>query len=117
MSKLPIVCIPCNRIEFQKASAHLVKHQYVNALLEVVKCVPLLIPAIGDKFDLKSIAGKIDGILLTGASSNVCPTNYGAERVFDEHDLDKDRDETSLPLIRAAIKMDIPLFAICRGFQ
>lgn len=117
MPSLPIVCIPCNRIEYQKASSHLVKHQYIRPLLEIVKCVPLLIPAIGKDFDLKSIAGKIDGILLTGSSSNVCPAYYGAEREFEGRDLDTDRDETTLPLIRSAIELDMPVFAICRGFQ
>lgn len=117
MSSLPIVAIPCNRIEYQKASSHLVKHQYVKPLLEIVKCIPILIPAIGKDFDLKSIAGKIDGLLLTGSSSNICPDIYGSKREFEEGDLDKDRDETTLPLIRTAIEIDMPLFAICRGFQ
>lgn len=117
MTSLPIVGIPCNRFEVQGVSAHIVKQQYIKALLEVTKCLPLLIPAIGKAFNLKDVAGKIDGLLLTGASSNVCPSNYGAEREFEEHDLDIDRDQTNLPLIRAAIEMDIPMFAICRGFQ
>ena len=116
MSK-PVVCIPCNRIEFQKAPTHAVKNQYVRPLLEIVDCIPVLIPAIGENFDLKSIAHWIDGILLTGSTSNVCPTRYGAKREFEEHDLDISRDETTLPLIQSAIEMDIPLFAICRGFQ
>lgn len=117
MPATPVVCIPCNRVEFERASAHLVKHQYVRPLLEIVKCVPLLIPAVGADFDLKSIAGKIDGLLLTGSISNVCPSHYGAAREFEERDLDIHRDATTLPLIRAAIEMDMPVIAICRGFQ
>ncbi len=117
MKNKPLICIPCNSIEFQQVPAHAVKHSYVQPILEIVGGVPLLIPAIGNDFDLKSIAHRIDGLLLTGASSNVCPTHYGATRAFEEHDLDKGRDATSLPLIRAAIELDIPLFAICRGFQ
>ncbi len=117
MSSLPIIGIPCNRLEFKGAPIHAVKQQYIKALVEVTKCLPLLIPAIGQNFDLRSIAGRIDGLLLTGATSNVCPSNYGAAREFEEHDLDIDRDATTLPLIRAAIEMDMPVFAICRGFQ
>jgi putative glutamine amidotransferase len=117
MSSLPIVCIPCNRAEFEGAPTHFVKHSYVKALLEIAKCTPLLIPAIGKDFDLKSLAGKIDGILLTGAASNVCPAYYGAARAFEERYLDTDRDETTLPLIHDVVKMDMPMFAICRGFQ
>jgi putative glutamine amidotransferase len=117
LSSLPVIGIPANRFEFQGASAHIVKQQYIKALLEITRCIPLIIPAIGKDFDLRSIAGKVDGLLLTGASSNVCPTNYGAEREFEERDLDKDRDATNLPLIKTAIEIDMPMFAICRGFQ
>jgi putative glutamine amidotransferase len=117
MSHLPIVCIPCNHTEWQEAPSHVVKHQYIRPLLEIVKAVPLLIPAIGASFDLKSVAGRVDGLLLTGAGSHVGPEHYGAKREFEEHNLDANRDATSLPLIRSAIEMDMPIFAICRGFQ
>lgn len=117
MSTPPIVCIPSNRIEYENASVHAVKQQYIRPLVEIVKCVPLLIPAIGKDFDLKSIAHKIDGILLTGAPSHVNPSHYGAARDFEAEALDVDRDETNLPLISTAIELDIPMFAICRGFQ
>ena len=116
-SKIPVVAIPANFLEFRDAPSHIAKNTYIHALMDVAKCLPIIIPAIGKKFDLKNIAGRIDGILLPGATSNVCPSNYGADREFDEEDLDVERDKTNLPLIRAAIKMDIPLFAICRGFQ
>lgn len=118
MSKLPIVCIPSNYIrEPAGAPIHAVRNQYIRALVEVVQCIPLIIPAIGDKFDLRQIADKIDGILLTGAPSHVNPATYGAERDFEPECLDIERDETSLPIIRNAIDLDIPTFAICRGFQ
>ncbi len=117
MSTLPIVCIPANRVEFEEASVHAVKQQYIRPLIEIVKCVPLMIPAIGRDFDLKSIAHKIDGILLTGSPSHVDPSHYGTERSFEAEELDADRDATDLPLIRTAIALDIPMFAVCRGFQ
>lgn len=116
-AKMPIVAIPCNVIEYQRTSVHMVKHQYVRPFVELINCVPLLIPAIGAAFDLRSIADKIDGLLLTGATSNVSPDNYGAAREFEEKDLDLNRDATTLPLIRRAIELDIPTLAICRGLQ
>ena len=58
-----------------------------------------------------------DGILLTGAASNVHPGRYG-QHVHDPGlPQDTARDATTLPLIRAALKRGIPLLAICRGFQ
>lgn len=117
MPKSPLIGIPCNRMEIQDAPAHFVKDQYIRPLIEIAKCIPVLIPASGDALDFIGLAGKLDGLLLTGAASHVCPAEYGAKRTFREKDLDTERDATSLPLIREAIKHDIPLFAICRGFQ
>ena len=117
MAKKPVVLIPCNHIEYQEAPTHIVKNQYVRPVLEVLKATPLLVPAIGKSFDLKSVAHLIDGILLTGSPSHLSPSCYGAKRKFDSSDLDEARDSTTLPIIKAAIKMNIPLFAICRGFQ
>ena len=117
MARTPIICIPCNRSEWQRASAHVVKHQYVRPLLEIVHAVPLLIPAVGESFSLSSIADRIDGILLTGAASHVHPLHYDAAQDFPDDHLDTARDATTLRLIKDAIQIDMPLFAICRGFQ
>lgn len=117
MSDKPIVIIPANYLFFQETTGHAVKQQYIPPLVEVTGCVPLLVPVIGKDFDLKAVAGRIDGILLTGSLSHVSPSCYGAEREFEDHHLDEKRDSTTLPLIRTAIEMDIPLLAICRGFQ
>jgi putative glutamine amidotransferase len=113
----PIVLVTCNYVDFEGTKAHIVKHQYIRALLEVSNCTPLLIPATGADFRLADIADRIDGILLTGSPSHVSPDCYGAKREFGEDELDCTRDSTTLPLIKTAIERDIPLFAICRGFQ
>lgn len=117
MSHKPIVCIPCNRVDIDGMSAHTVKHSYIKALVEVADCLPLLIPVTDAGLDYKSMLHMADGILLTGSPSHICPTRYGCDREFQENELDIDRDHTSFPLIKAAIDMDMPLIAICRGFQ
>lgn len=117
MKKKPVILIPCNYIPFQETTAHVVKHQYIRPVLEVLNATPLLIPAIGRDFDFASVADFVDGLLLTGSPSHVSPACYGAERKFDKSDLDEQRDGTTLPLLKTAIDRDIPTFAICRGFQ
>lgn len=117
MSRSPIVLIPCNRVSYQDTFAYIVKQQYMHPLLEIVKCTPLLIPAIGKDFDFRSVMESVDGILLTGAPSHVSPSHYNAEQEFEDEYLDNLRDDITLPLLRAAIAKDIPVFAICRGFQ
>ena len=63
-----------------------------------------------------STLASMDGLLFTGAPSNVAPSHYGAAaRAGTE--LDEARDATTLPLLRAAIASAKPLLAICRGFQ
>lgn len=117
MAHKPVVLIPCNRHEIQDAPAHVVKHQYIRPLVEVSDCIPLLIPAIGTDFNIHDLAGKIDGILLTGSPSHVSPACYGAEREFEDSYLDTHRDDMTIPMIKEALDMDLPIFAICRGFQ
>lgn len=114
MSRRPVVAIPANLTrDIHDEPIHSVKHQYIRPLVEIVGAAPLILPAIGGEADLAGI----DGILLTGAPSHLNPCNYGAARDFGDEFLDDARDSTSLPVIRAAIARDIPVFAICRGFQ
>ncbi|MBU6475561.1 MAG: gamma-glutamyl-gamma-aminobutyrate hydrolase family protein [Alphaproteobacteria bacterium] len=116
-SAKPIVCILANRALLNNAPAQAIKRQYITPLVEVADAAPLILPSIGKGFSLKSIASKIDGLLLTGSPTHIDPANYGGKRAFEEDLLDADRDATSLPLLRDAMELDIPTLAICRGFQ
>ncbi len=113
----PIICVPANIIDYAGLPAHIVRVTYVRAIIEVIGGVPLMIPAIGKKFDFMDIARRIDGILLTGSPSHVQPKRYGAKQEFDDDELDLARDATTLPLIKQALKINKPIMAICRGFQ
>jgi putative glutamine amidotransferase len=115
-SKHPIILIPGNVVEINGLPAHMIRDTYVRAVVEVIKGIPLMVPAIG-KFDFADIAAQVDGILLTGSPSHVQPAIYGAKQVFDDKELDTARDATTLPLIKEAINMNKPVMAICRGFQ
>jgi len=115
--KRPIVCIPGNVIDYNGMPGHIIRDTYVRAVVEIVGGIPLMLPAIGKDFSFKEIAASIDAILLTGSPSHVAPACYGAEQIFDNKELDLQRDATTLPLIREAIDMDKPVMAICRGFQ
>ena len=62
-------------------------------------------------------AAGLDGLLLTGAVSNIEPHHYSDESSYEGNLLDPRRDATNLPLIPLAIEMGVPVLAICRGFQ
>ncbi len=117
MSKRPIVCIPCNIIDFDGTKAQSVRDTYIRALVEIAGCNPLLLPALTDGIDAQEIAAKVDGFLFTGARSHISPQCYGGTQQFSDDLLDNARDNTTLPLLRVAKEMDKPVLAICRGFQ
>src|SRR6185436_11160520 len=59
--------------------------------------------------------GRVDGLLLTGGL-DVDPGLYG-EAPHPTTEADAARDHFEIPLSRAAVARDVPLFAICRGVQ
>lgn len=115
--KRPVVCIPCNLVNYDGIPAHVVRDTYIKALVEIAGCLPLLLPALGKGFDFREIAEDVDGVLLTGSPTHVAPACYGATQKFGNEELDLARDATTLPLIRQALDMNKPMIAICRGFQ
>lgn len=90
---------------------------YSRAVAEVSGAVPLLVPSLGEYIDRDALLDRIDGLIATGARSNVHPSLYGVPATPESEPYDPDRDATSLPLIRAAIDKGVPLLAICRGIQ
>jgi putative glutamine amidotransferase len=115
---LPLVGIPACIAEEDGGSAfHRVGEKYIMAVAGAAHCMPVIVPALGEWFDAHELAGRLDGVMLTGSPSNVEPHHYDGEpsRPGTEHD--PVRDATTLPLINAALELGVPLFAICRGHQ
>lgn len=74
----------------------------------------VIIPPFGPQ--MAGVLDRLDGLLLSGSPSNVDPAHYGAgDETPGRHD--PARDDTTLPLIRAALSRHMPLLAICRGIQ
>ena len=121
---LPVVLIPCDVKNFGDYPFHCVGEKYINAVAHGANCMPLFLPALGEGHDLKSLAGhydldailqRVDGLFLPGSVSNIHPDAYGGQSVVTP--LDLQRDETVFTLIRKAINMNLPVFAVCRGLQ
>jgi len=96
---------------------HVTGDKYVRAVAQGAGAMPLLIPALGDVLDIADLVGRLDGVLVTGSRSNVEPHHYGAPPSAEGTLHDPARDSTTLPLIRAAIEMGMPVLGICRGLQ
>jgi putative glutamine amidotransferase len=110
------VGIICDRRICGGMAVHQANDEYVVAIRDGANALPLLIPSTDTPLNIADVLGSVDGLLFTGAPSNVGPSHYGAiPRPGTK--LDEVRDATTLPLLRAAIAAGMPLLAICRGFQ
>jgi putative glutamine amidotransferase len=96
---------------------HIVGDKYARSISLAAGGIPFLIPALGSLHDPRDWIAHMDGLLLTGSPSNVHPSRYGMPPIPEAEPHDETRDETTLPLIRAALAEDLPLLAICRGMQ
>jgi putative glutamine amidotransferase len=114
---LPIVGVPACVRRIDERVFHTVNEKYLNAVVEAACCLPVLIPAVGSQVEHRGIVDALDGLLLTGSPSNVHPSEYGCAPRHPETLHDPARDATTLPLIREAVRRDLPILAICRGIQ
>jgi putative glutamine amidotransferase len=115
--KLPLVGIPCCVRSIHERLFHTVNERYPNAVVDAAGCLPVIIPALGPKIELGALLDELDGLLLTGSPSNVEPHHYGGPPSREGTLHDPDRDATTLPLIREAVRRSMPVLAICRGIQ
>jgi putative glutamine amidotransferase len=66
--------------------------------------------------DVEGMIEHLDGLVLSGGA-DLDPALYGQEPDENLQSLEPDRDEWEMELLSAARKRDIPVLAICRGFQ
>ncbi|WP_114392310.1 gamma-glutamyl-gamma-aminobutyrate hydrolase family protein [Oleisolibacter albus] len=117
MSTLPLVGIPADAREIGPHPFHVVGDKYIRAVSHGARCLPLLIPALGDWYDADEVLDRVDGLFFTGSPSNLHPSHYGLPDSMVTPPLDPHRDATTLPLLKAALRRKVPLLAVCRGFQ
>jgi putative glutamine amidotransferase len=118
---LAVIGIPCCRREIATPTGnhpgHAVVKKYVDAVLHGAGGMPFLIPAEGDADWADAFVARIDGLLMPGSPSNVEPHHYAGTPSLPGTLHDPARDAIVLPLLRAAVKADLPVLAICRGIQ
>lgn len=114
-----IVVIPADTRQLDGYDWHASPVQYASAALQAAGVIPLIVPAFGAGGPelVDAVLDRVDGVLISGARSNVDPALYGAPSSAENGPYDPDRDSTSLALIRRSIERAIPLLAICRGLQ
>lgn len=103
----------CNEVAERPIQA--VASRFIDPLSRISGATVLLVPALPDTLDAAALAGRLDGLLLTGSRSNVAAARYGC--AGDDARTDLRRDEVALALSGAMIERGRPVFGICRGLQ
>ena len=117
MASLPRVGLPTDRKQIGPHPFLAVGEKYVRAVVEGAGALPLLLPTLQPALSPEALLDSIDGLLLTGAVSNIEPRHYTDEPSYEGNLHDPVRDATTLALVPLAIAKGIPVLAICRGFQ
>ncbi len=117
MPAVPVIGLPADRTFIEPHNFHCVGEKYLTAVLDTLDAVPLIIPALGRRLPLERVLSMLDGLLLTGAYSNIEPCRYGGDAAMAVEPADPQRDQTTLALIPLALQAGVPLLGICRGMQ
>jgi len=116
-SRMPVVGLPTDRKTIGPHPFLAVGEKYVRAVVDGADCLPLLLPGLQPPIGLRQMLEGLDGLLLTGAVSNIEPHHYSDEPSWEGNLHDPARDANTLALIPLAIELGLPILAICRGFQ
>lgn len=118
MCAKPVIAVPACRRTIDPHPFHIVGEKYIQALVDTADALPLIVPVLGDSPPLlDQLLERVDGIFLTGSYSNVEPHHYGGDPSRPGTLHDPHRDATTLPLLRKVLEADVPMLAVCRGFQ
>ena len=117
MAPRPVIgIIACNRQTGGEASVTVMR-RYIEAVMRYADCAALVIPSLPGLMRADEVAGRIDGLVLTGSPSNVEPWRYGDSTTGTAGPFDPDRDTMTAELIAAMRARATPMLGICRGFQ
>lgn len=117
MRSIPLVGLPSDRKQIGLHPFQAVGEKYLRAVVDGAGCLPLVIPSLSPPLDLREALQHLDGLLLTGAYSNIEPHHYSDEPSFPGNPHDPARDATTLGIVPLAIQMGVPVLGLCRGFQ
>ena len=79
--------------------------------------LPVLIPLIDAPLYLNSVMELLDGIIFSGSRTDVDPARYGQHPAQGMGVISPLRDSVDTHLAREALRMEMPVFGICYGFQ
>ncbi len=114
MESSPIIGMPC-RMDPGTDRQYL-SRQYMDAI-HAAGGIPVILPLLENPQAIRELAKGLDGVLLTGSSSDVDPQRYGVARESGCGPIQPLRDETDFVLLDVVFKHKKPLLGICFGMQ
>lgn len=118
MSARPVIAITADHLLIRDVLPGAAVYQvYSDAVIHGADALPWLLPPAGADLDTEALLERIDGIVFTGARSNVEPWRYQGAPAPADSPRDPARDDTTLPLLPRVIERGIPMLCICRGMQ
>ncbi len=80
--------------------------------------IPLMLPPITSlASEVSAVLERVDAVVLHGGG-DVDPRRYGQEPTAEQlYGVVHEHDEVELAVVRAALELDVPMLAICRGLQ
>jgi len=112
MRRKPLIGITCHYLP--DPDRFTLRKEYCNGILEAGG-LPLLLCCYGQD-DIQDIASGLDGLLLSGGG-DIDPRFFGEEPIPGLGEVNLERDEFEIQLIKTFVKMHKPIFGICRGIQ
>nr|WP_314564294.1 gamma-glutamyl-gamma-aminobutyrate hydrolase family protein [uncultured Pseudomonas sp.] len=117
MPHLPIIGVTACSWQIGQHAVQINDSKYSQAIVTAAKGLPLILPVLAQMPDPTAIIHGLDGLLFTGAPSNIEPHHYGGPPSPPGTPHDRPRDQLTLPLWRAAVGAGLPVLGICRGMQ
>ncbi|HEX7989427.1 MAG TPA: gamma-glutamyl-gamma-aminobutyrate hydrolase family protein [Stenotrophomonas sp.] len=117
MASLPLVGLPTDSKPIGSHPFLVVGEKYVRAVVDGAQATPLLLPLLQPPLPAEDWLATLDGLLLTGATSNIEPHHYDGGDSWPGNPHDPARDANVFGLIPQALALGMPILAICRGFQ
>ncbi|MDZ7374055.1 MAG: gamma-glutamyl-gamma-aminobutyrate hydrolase family protein [candidate division KSB1 bacterium] len=89
--------------------------EYVE-MVRRVGGIAVTLPPTPEDENIGLLLELVDGLILSGGS-DVDPAAYGEPVRHTNWDIDPERTVFEAKLVRSALKLDLPVLGICRGFQ
>lgn len=117
----PLIAVPAypvvaGRVDGWADPAFAIQQMYVQSLQRAGAQEAVLGPRHLDRDAALTMLSRFDGIVLTGGG-DINPERYGQAAAPETYGVIAVRDEFEFELCAAALELDIPVLAICRGTQ